>query len=96
MNKFSNHKNGKNIDNAGYHYLTEDSIYSFNTKVASIDHETRVITRLPSPFTTNDLVGINHRANSTRNINKVAKMLGSHIGRTGNPVPYQVDKTNYK
>ena len=31
-------------------YLTEDSIYYCNMKIASINHETKVITRLPLEY----------------------------------------------
>ena len=91
-------------------YLTEDSIYYCNMKIASINHETRVITRLPLEYqktvplskvfgiiTAENKNGINRYfiTQATRTITQVAKKLGSHIGRTGNPVPYQVDNANY-
>ena len=91
-------------------YLTEDSIYYFNMKIASIKHETRVITRLPLEYqktvplskvfgiiTAENKNGINRYfiTQATRTITQVAKKLGSHVGRTGTPVPYQVDNANY-
>ena len=91
-------------------YLTEDSIYYCNMKIASINHVTREITRLPLEYqktvplskvfgiiTAENKNGINRYfiTQATRTITQVAKKLGSHIGRTGNPVPYQVDNANY-
>jgi|TARA_R110000824_G_C15009976_1_gene657198 hypothetical protein len=90
MNRYSNHKNGKALNWAKTDYLTEDAIYNRNYKVASINHETKVITRLPLEYQTNGF-DINYRRQITKLINRVAKKLGSHVGRTGNPAPYQVD-----